>query len=58
MSKFKYTCFECGKTNVQIRAWIDPNTDEVMDSDNLDRNDIWCGDCQDHVDLEVEEIDD
>jgi len=46
-----WTCSTCGGTNVQTTAWIDPNTDRVVDCEGpLDDN--WCEDCQEHVGLD------
>lgn len=45
-------CLLCGGTNVETKAWIDVNTNEVLDfcSDG-DSEDNWCRDCEEHVEL-------
>ena len=43
-----WICSECGGNNVQVKAWINPNTDEIVDlvSDEIDE--CWCDDCEKH----------
>lgn len=41
-------CAECGSTSIQVRAWIDPNTNEYI-SDCEDDNNCWCEDCEEHT---------
>ena len=61
MSKSKvkstYKCSECGSLNVEVKVWMRVNTKEVDDSvENLTEQEIWCPDCEAHVELEkVEE---
>ena len=38
----KYCCSECGGTNIQVQAWINPNTGQIVDT--LESNDCWCED--------------
>lgn len=45
----KYCCSECGGTNVQVQAWINPNTGQIIGT--LESNDCWCEDCEDHTKL-------
>lgn len=47
MKKFK--CLVCGSTNVQIQAWINPNTKEYIESCGDDEG--WCEDCEDMMPL-------
>jgi hypothetical protein len=46
-------CGACGGSNVEVAAWVNPNTGEVVDEfgswDSLDTN--WCHDCDAHVEL-------
>ena len=42
-------CSVCGGRNVQIRAWIDPNTDDYIG--DCEDDDAWCDDCGEHVRL-------
>ena len=43
-------CQNCEGSNIEVRAWIDPNTNKVVDlcSDGED-DDNWCRDCDEHV---------
>lgn len=45
----KYCCSECGGTNIQVQAWINPNTGQVTDTP--ESNDCWCEDCKDRTKL-------
>lgn len=47
--KVLYCCSECGGTNIQVQAWINPNTGQVTDT--LESNDCWCEDCKDRTKL-------
>ena len=42
-------CEECGSTDVEMRMWVNPNTEEI-DGD-CDDDDCWCCNCQEHVKL-------
>ena len=46
-------CGKCGGIRVQIAAWVDANTDEVLgDYGSWDSNDTaFCADCDAHVTL-------
>lgn len=53
--KFAYmgnetTCPKCGGKNVEMKAWVNPNTGEFKGfiSDNMEINDYWCNDCSAH----------
>ena len=50
-----YVCKQCDSNNVQIMVWANPNTDKIIDDVQGINENIWCEDCQDHVDL-VEEF--
>lgn len=50
---FKYICSQCGGTNVEVRAWINPNTNEVFDFCSSEQYDCWCNDCEEHYELET-----
>jgi len=56
MSKFIWKCTVCGGTNVQIKQWVNPNTNEVDSDNGLDNEDCWCQDCEEHNELEYTEI--
>lgn len=34
----KYCCSECGGTNIQVQAWINPNTGQIVDT--LESNEL------------------
>ena len=52
----QYVCEKCGGKNIQIKAWIDPNTDKkVEDLDSIVTEDMWCNDCKDFVRIEPED---
>lgn len=45
-----FYCPVCGSTNVQVKAWVDANTDKFcsdIDS-SVDIEDTWCENCDDH----------
>lgn len=47
-------CEECGGTNIETKAWVDANTDEVLDSCSDGENeDNWYRDCNQHVKFKV-----
>lgn len=42
-------CVECGGTDVQVVAWIDPNTGETFDWYSDDNPEMtWCGHCDEN----------
>lgn len=45
MAKYVFRCKECGSTHIQIRAWINPNTDEIID--DCEDKVCWCSMCDD-----------
>ena len=47
-------CEICGSRDVQVKAWIDPNTNEICDECWGDKEDCWCCDCQENVYLTFE----
>lgn len=42
-------CPKCGSNNVEERAWVNPNTDEISYNDSVEEEDCWCGICEEHV---------
>jgi len=54
---YKIVCSECNGSNIEQKAWIDPNTDSILDScsDN-EEEDNWCRDCAGHVKFKVIEL--
>lgn len=51
-------CNECGGTNIQITAWVDPNTNEYIGECGTDNEDKWCEDCQDFIGFDLIEKND
>lgn len=49
----KWVCSECGGDNVQVKAWINPNTDEIIESMGSEIEDTWCEDCEKHTGVEL-----
>lgn len=50
----KLYCSQCGGTNLQAKAWVDPNTKEFVDwlgGFSLETEDCWCDNCEDSVEL-------
>ena len=35
-------CPKCGSNNVEERAWVNPNTDEISYNDSVEEEDCWC----------------
>ena len=53
-------CKRCGSCDVEVRAFVNPNTEEVSSLNNTDalireREDCWCKDCDDYADLIIED---
>lgn len=47
-----YICKNCNSSNIETKAWINPNDHKVTDKcdDMYDDNDYcWCNDCDDHT---------
>lgn len=56
---YKLVCKSCGGMNIQCRAWVDPNSDDILDSCSDGYiEDNWCNDCENHVNFEIIELDD
>jgi hypothetical protein len=46
-------CVQCGGTNIETKAWIDPNTHEYIgEIEGSDSDDNWCHTCEEHVDFQ------
>lgn len=51
--KHIYYCPKCLSTNVQVKAWVNPNQgDHFISLDHEDTGTGWCDDCEDHMALE------
>ena len=44
----KFYCNKCGSSNVQLEAWVNPNTNEIIDT-SLSAQE-WCDDCEEETD--------
>ena len=42
-------CDECGSTDIQTQAWVDPNTHAYINTTGIDRDDNWCNECEGHL---------
>lgn len=44
-------CSKCGGTNIETKAWVNPNSEKftafILEDNNPDDN--WCNDCEEHV---------
>jgi len=49
-----WICEECKGKDIQIKAWVCANTDQVIEYGE-DDSDIWCADCSEHTKLIEEE---
>lgn len=52
-----WRCAECGSLSIQLRAWVDANTDKVYSKDASEEEDFWCDYCGQHSrQLQEEEL--
>lgn len=53
----KFICPECGNDQVQIKAWINPNTNKIIDFqyEDKDPSSGWCEFCNDNIIPEIDE---
>ena len=47
--KIKFTCGDCGSSQVEVKKWVDLNTDEVGDCVGEHQHDYWCNVCQENL---------
>ena len=47
-------CAECNGTDVMLKAWLDPNTDEILEWSE-DTVDSYCTDCSDNTRLRTDD---
>ena len=45
-----YVCAECGSPEVELKAWVNANTNEFMSTADDDYYDRWCNQCEDNID--------
>lgn len=50
-----YYCANCGSNNVEVQAWINPNTGEEHGwiGDYVGNTESWCCDCEDNTSLKT-----
>jgi len=54
LDKDIWYCEECGSMDVEIKSWTLPNDeDKQAGNGDLDRNDCWCQNCEQHTKLEL-----
>lgn len=39
-------CAYCGSDNIEIRMWVNPNTNEI--GNDCGEDECWCNNCEDH----------
>lgn len=44
-----YVCSKCNSPDIQIRAWVNPNSNEYIS--DIDTDECWCDKCQEHTKL-------
>jgi hypothetical protein len=53
--KGRWICCDCGSEDVQVMAWVNPNTGEMFEIISEGASEVyyaWCPDCEDEVDFE------
>lgn len=45
----KLYCNKCGSSNVQLEAWVNPNTNEIIDVYSSGQE--WCDNCEEETTL-------
>lgn len=46
-------CSECGSSNVEVKKWVNPNTNKIGEDVIFDDDDVYCNDCEKHVNLKL-----
>jgi uncharacterized Zn finger protein len=44
MENIRFKCANCGSSNIQVRAWVNMNTNEYVGE--CDDGEFWCGNCE------------
>ena len=52
-----FVCAKCGSEEIQAKAWIYLNTEEVCSCCDImnEQDDYWCEDCEEHCDIITKE---
>jgi hypothetical protein len=53
--EYKWVCSNCGGQNIEIKKWVNPNTNEI--GTDCEDEYGWCSDCQDHHEVELIKVD-
>lgn len=51
-SQHEYKCPECNTNDIEVRAWVKLNTEEMVKfetSDDPEDIDHWCNECHTHI---------
>lgn len=48
-------CQNCGNEDITVKAWVNPNTDQVMELCDFDSDDRYCENCDQHIDIITKE---
>ncbi len=55
-TKTVLVCSNCDGQNVETKAWINPNNNNIGETISCDSDDCWCNDCEEHHTLILKEI--
>jgi hypothetical protein len=50
-TKTVFLCSNCASDNVEMKAWVNPNTDDIGDTISTEDEDCYCNDCKGHYKL-------
>ena len=46
-----YVCEKCGSDDVNEKYWVNPNTNQILDSAVLSPYDQWCENCDNNTNI-------
>lgn len=55
-TKTVFLCSNCGSDNVEMKAWVNPNTDGIGDTISSEEEDCYCNDCDGNHELLSHEL--
>ena len=55
-TKIVFLCSNCGSDNVEMKAWVNPNTDDIGDTISSEDEDCYCNDCDGNHELLSHEL--
>lgn len=41
-------CSNCGSEKLEMKCWVNINTNDVLECATFDETDYWCPDCETH----------